>query len=145
MSVSRAGLTGRFGGLLGGLRARLGGGDASGSGSLPVRDYVNVSAANPSRVMGFDQPLVWVTIALLLGGLVMVYSATIALPDSPRFANYAPHHFFVRHLVSIIMAISVAAAALAVGLLARWLARGRLLEQAEASAPDTLAVVESTS
>ncbi len=109
MSVSRAGLTGRFGGLLGGLRARLGGGDASGSGSLPVRDYVNVSAANPSRVMGFDQPLVWVTIALLLGGLVMVYSATIALPDSPRFANYAPHHFFVRHLVSIIMAISVAA------------------------------------
>ncbi|MFN3886888.1 MAG: putative lipid II flippase FtsW [Aquabacterium sp.] len=109
MSVSRAGLTGRFGGLLGGLRARLGGGDASGSGSLPVRDYVNVSAASPSRVMGFDQPLVWVTVALLLGGLIMVYSATIALPDSPRFANYAPHHFFMRHLVSIIMAVSVAA------------------------------------
>lgn len=109
MSVTHAGLSGRLSGLLGGLRARLGGADAAGSGSLPVRDYVNVSAASPSRVMGFDQPLVWVTVALLLAGLIMVYSATIALPDSPRFANYTPHHFFTRHLLSIVMAVSVAA------------------------------------
>ncbi|WP_298009066.1 putative lipid II flippase FtsW [uncultured Aquabacterium sp.] len=109
MSLTHTGLSGRLSGLLGALRARLGGADAAGAGSLPVRDYVNVSAASPSRVMGFDQPLVWVTIALLLAGLIMVYSATIALPDSPRFANYAPHHFFSRHLLSIVMAVSVAA------------------------------------
>lgn len=78
-------------------------------GPLPVRDFVNVSTAQPSRLMGFDQPLVWVTLGLLLAGLIMVYSATIGLPDSPRFANYAPTHFVTRHLMSIVMAIAVSA------------------------------------
>jgi len=79
------------------------------AGPLPVRDFVNISSAQPSRVMGFDQPLVWVVVALLLTGLIMVYSATIALPDSPRFANYASTHFFQRHIISIVMAVSVSA------------------------------------
>lgn len=78
-------------------------------GPLPVRDFVNISSAQPSRVMGFDQPLLWVVVSLLLTGLIMVYSATIALPDSPRFANYAPTHFFQRHIISLLMAISVSA------------------------------------
>ncbi len=84
-------------------------GEGRDAGPLPVRDFVNISSAQPSRVMGFDQPLLWVVIALLLTGLVMVYSATIALPDSPRFANYSPTHFFQRHIISIVMAISVSA------------------------------------
>jgi cell division protein FtsW len=74
-----------------------------------VRDFVNVTSSQPSRVMGFDQPLVWLTLALLAMGLVMVYSATIALPDSPRFSNYTPMFFFQRHLIAIIMALCVAA------------------------------------
>ncbi len=85
------------------------GGEGRDGGPLPVRDFVNISSAQPSRVMGFDQPLLWVVIALLLTGLVMVYSATIALPDSPRFANYSPTHFFQRHIISIVMAVSVSA------------------------------------
>ncbi len=85
------------------------GGDGHDAGPLPVRDFVNISSAQPSRVMGFDQPLLWVVIALLLTGLVMVYSATIALPDSPRFSNYSPTHFFQRHIISIVMAVSVSA------------------------------------
>ena len=84
-------------------------GEGHDAGPLPVRDFVNISSAQPSRVMGFDQPLLWVVIALLLTGLIMVYSATIALPDSPRFANYSPTHFFQRHIISIVMAISVSA------------------------------------
>jgi cell division protein FtsW len=79
------------------------------SGPLPVRDFVDISGGQPSRVMGFDQPLVWVTVGLLLMGLVMVYSATIALPDSPRFSKYTPTYFFNRHIISLLMAISVAA------------------------------------
>jgi hypothetical protein len=43
------------------------------------------------RVLGFDQALLWVVVALLAWGLVMVYSASIAMPDNPRFGNYAPH------------------------------------------------------
>jgi len=60
------------------------------------------------QVRGFDQPLVWVTVALLLWGLVMVYSASIAMPDNPRFANYAHTHFLLRHALSICVAVVAA-------------------------------------
>jgi cell division protein FtsW len=72
--------------------------------ALPVRlgGRGSFSATTtPARVRGFDQPLVWVVVALLLWGLVMVYSASIAMPDNPRFANYTHTHFLVRHVVSI--------------------------------------------
>src|SRR5574343_696884 len=95
--------------LMEAVRARLGRGSADVVGSLPVRDYVNVNAGQPTRMMGFDQALVWVTLALMLLGLVMVYSATLALPDSPRFANYTPTFFLQRHLISLVMAIALAA------------------------------------
>ena len=51
--------------------------------------------------LSFDQPLLLISIALLLFGLVMVYSASIALPDSPRFANYKPTHFLTRHAFAL--------------------------------------------
>jgi len=96
--------------LLDKLRATLGkGGGTESAGPLPVRDFVNVTSSQPSRVMGFDQPLVWLTLSLLAMGLVMVYSATIALPDSPRFSNYTPTFFFTRHLMAIIIAVAVSA------------------------------------
>ncbi len=69
--------------------------------AVPVRDWVNVSAGQPARLLGFDQALIWVTVGLLAFGLVMVYSASVALPDSPRFARYAPTHFLTRQLMFI--------------------------------------------
>ena len=36
-----------------------------------------------SKMLEYDQALIWVTLALMLFGIVMVYSASIALPDSP--------------------------------------------------------------
>jgi cell division protein FtsW len=68
---------------------------------VPVRDWV--STGQPARVQGFDQPLTWVVVALLALGLVMVYSASIALPDNPRFARYSQNYFLVRHALSIAM------------------------------------------
>ena len=65
-------------------------------------------ATPPVRVQGFDQPLLWVSVALLAFGLVMVYSASIAMPDNPRFANYAHTHFLVRHAFSLVLAFVVA-------------------------------------
>jgi cell division protein FtsW len=63
------------------LPVRLGGrGSFSATGSVP-------------QVRGFDQPLVWVVVALLLWGLVMVYSASIAMPDNPKFARYTHTYF----------------------------------------------------
>ena len=69
--------------------------------SLPVRDFVRTAPAQPARLSGFDQGLLWVTVALLALGLVMVYSATVALPDNPRFARYTPTYFLVRHLAAL--------------------------------------------
>src|SRR5690606_2566410 len=95
-------------GWLAGLRQRLAERSSEAVGRLPVRDWVRVSS-QPTRVMGFDQTLVWVVVGLLCLGLVMVYSASIALPDSPKFSNYASTHFFSRHLFSLILAVCVAA------------------------------------
>ena len=65
----------------------------------------------PSRVVGFDQALLWVTVALLAWGLVMVYSASIAMPENPRFAKYTHTYFLTRHLMWL--ALSFVAALLA--------------------------------
>ncbi|MDI1257940.1 putative lipid II flippase FtsW [Aquabacterium sp.] len=96
---------------LGGLRDRVSnwrGQHGEGHGALPVRDRINI-LAQPSKVMGFDQSLVWVVLSLLALGLIMVYSASIALPDSPKFAKYTPTYFFHRHLFFLILSIMVAA------------------------------------
>ncbi len=69
---------------------------AEGGGSIPVRDWIHVGSAKPARLAGFDQALVWVVVALLALGMVMVYSASVALPDSPRFARYSHSHFLWR-------------------------------------------------
>ena len=80
------------------LRQRSEAGDARREGRpIPVRDWINVGqASTPARLLGFDQALVTVVIALLALGIVMVYSATVALPDSPKFARYAPTYFMSR-------------------------------------------------
>ncbi len=70
--------------------------------------------ARPKVNSAIDLPLLWVTLALLLGGLVMVYSATIALPDSQRFAAYSSTHFLVRHALALMMASIAALVAFAV-------------------------------
>ncbi len=80
-----------------------------GNETLPVRTSLDrVSNSAPVRLLGFDQALVGVTLALLLWGLIMVYSASIAMPDNPRFARYEHTHFLIRHLVSLSLAITVA-------------------------------------
>jgi len=72
-----------WGALIGKLKPA--GAEASGF-ALPVRDGIQIRDSQPSRAHGFDLLLVWVVVCLLALGLVMVYSASIALPDNPRFA-----------------------------------------------------------
>jgi cell division protein FtsW len=57
-----------------------------------------------AQAHGVDQPLLWITVALLAWGLVMVYSASIALPDNPKFAHYAHNHFLLRHALYLALA-----------------------------------------
>ena len=93
------------------LRTRLGGAGADvGVGTLPIRDWVGPTPAQPSRALGFDQALVWVVLGLMLLGMVMVYSATVALPDNPKFGRYSPTHFLLRHALSMAIAFVAALA-----------------------------------
>jgi cell division protein FtsW len=58
-----------------------------------------------SKMMEYDQPLAWVVLLLMLFGMVMVYSASISLPDSPKYANYKNSHFLVRQAIFVTVAI----------------------------------------
>lgn len=61
--------------------------------------------AQRQQVAAYDQVLVWVTVLLMLFGMVMVYSASIALPDSPKYAAYQNSHFLVRQAMFITVAL----------------------------------------
>ena len=71
---------------------------------LPVRvggSEYRATPARPVQILGLDQALVWVVVALLAWGLVMVYSASIAMPDNPRFGKIEPYHFVLRHAIAL--------------------------------------------
>ncbi|MCL6470105.1 MAG: FtsW/RodA/SpoVE family cell cycle protein, partial [Ralstonia sp.] len=70
-----------------------------------LRDAVSGVKPTRSKMMEYDQPLLWVAIVLLGLGLVMVYSASIALPDSPKYANYSNGHFLIRHIFSLVIGL----------------------------------------
>jgi cell division protein FtsW len=111
--------------MLGRLRARLAGGGADG-GRLTVRTGGGLlalggggSARQRSRgEEHVDTPLLMITAALVLLGVVMVYSASITLADSPRY-KVTPTHFLVRHLFAIAVASAAAVAAFSVPM-TRW-------------------------
>jgi cell division protein FtsW len=59
----------------------------------------------------FDQGLVWTTVLLIGLGLVMVYSASIAIAEGSRATGYQPSYFLLRH--GLFVAVGVAAAVIA--------------------------------
>jgi cell division protein FtsW len=72
-----------------------------------LRDAVSGVEQTRSRMMEYDQLLVWAVLSLMLIGLVMVYSASITLADGPKYANYSSNFFLIRHLISLAIAIGV--------------------------------------
>jgi cell division protein FtsW len=90
----------------------------------------DIKLSQRSSMMEYDQPLVWVTVLLLLAGLVMVYSASVSLPDSPKYANYTTHHFLARQAVFI-----------CIGLFAGLMAFRVRIEQWQKAAPMLFLVV----
>ena len=80
-------------------------------GRLPVNlgsyDYGKNSAAQ-GKIQNIDQAMVWVVLTLLMWGMIMVYSATIAMPDNPKFARYSQTHFLMRHIISMLIGFGVA-------------------------------------
>ena len=111
-------VTTRFAGWFSGV-ANLG---KDAVGVLPVRlggQSLSRMPTTPVRVSGFDHALVWVTVALMILGLIMVYSASVAMPDNPKFARYTHTHFLLRHVISLAVAFVAAFLAFQVPM-ARW-------------------------
>lgn len=67
--------------------------------SLFAELTASVNAVRPgrTRMRNYDAPLVLASVTLLTLGLLMVYSASIALADGPRYASYGRFYFVVRH------------------------------------------------
>jgi cell division protein FtsW len=57
--------------------------------------------ASSASVHDVDLALLWVALVLVLFGMVMVYSASIALPDSARFASLRTTHHLTRHAMAV--------------------------------------------
>ena len=72
--------------------------------ALPVRvhgrEYGRTRAV-PAGIKAFDQNLVWAIAGLLIWGLVMVYSASIALNDESRNTGFSQIQYLVRHLAAL--------------------------------------------
>jgi cell division protein FtsW len=66
-----------------------------------------VNAVKPGRttMRSFDMALVVATTTLVLFGLLMVYSASIALADGPRYESYGRFYFVIRHAVFIVVGV----------------------------------------
>jgi cell division protein FtsW len=83
--------------------------------ALPSLDRLGggLSGANAGRaeLPEFDLALVWVTCALLLLGLVMVYSASIATAEATKSTGNQPAYFLIRQ--ALFLAVSAVAAVLA--------------------------------
>ena len=66
---------------------------------------------NPARrESSLDPGLVWSAALLLAIGLVMVYSASIAMAEAEKFTGYRPGYFLVRHATYLCVGVGVAAA-----------------------------------
>ena len=90
---------------LGDWLARLRGKADEGGEPLPIRDWDGPDSGQPTRIGGFDSLLVWCVLCLLAFSMVMVYSASVALPDSPKYKLYSPNYFLLRQTLFIGLAL----------------------------------------
>ena len=69
---------------------------------------VNAVRPGRSRMPTIDMPLLVVITSLVFFGLLMVYSASIALADAPRYESYGRYYFVMRHGVFIVLGVLAA-------------------------------------
>src|SRR6476469_3798228 len=62
------------------------------------------------RDSSLDQGLIWSALLLAAIGLVMVYSASIAMAEAERFTGFRPSYFLVRHSIYLSVGLVFAAA-----------------------------------
>jgi cell division protein FtsW len=65
-------------------------------------------AGHPAQPQELDAMLLWPALALLLFGMVMVYSASIATAEGSRFTGHQPAYFLIRHGVFLTIGLIAA-------------------------------------
>jgi cell division protein FtsW len=61
-----------------------------------------------SSAAEIDPLLLWSALALLLTGLVMVYSASIAIAEGSKFTGHQPAFFLIRHTIFLLIGFTAA-------------------------------------
>src|SRR5436190_20814839 len=60
-------------------------------------------------MLTFDVSLAWATLLLLAIGLVMVYSASIAMAEASAHTGFRPWYFLARHALFVVAGLLAAA------------------------------------
>ncbi len=63
---------------------------------------------NRAQLISYDQNLLWSMLFLLGLGLVMVFSASIAIADNSAVAQYNSHYYLIRQTIFIALGVMVA-------------------------------------
>ncbi|HZV61967.1 MAG TPA: putative lipid II flippase FtsW [Methylophilaceae bacterium] len=66
--------------------------------------------SNRDRIVSaaYDASLLWVSLILLGLGLVMVYSASIALAEADKMTSHQPAYFLIRHAIYLVISLGAA-------------------------------------
>jgi cell division protein FtsW len=81
-----------------------------------IHKHRQISQPDVKVSFKLDATLIWVICVLAIFGLVMVYSASIAMPDNPRFSNLTGTYFVYRHALFLFVACIVSVVAFQVPL-----------------------------
>ena len=86
---------------------------ASLQGLAALKSFGSIGALprNPRTMLAYDVSLAWASLLLLAIGLVMVYSASIAMAEASAHTGYRPWYFLARH--TMFLAAGAAAALVA--------------------------------
>ena len=69
---------------------------------------IGTAAARPAIEPDFDPVIIWLAAALLGLGVVMVYSASIAIAEAANYSDGQSHYYLLRHVIALAVGIVVA-------------------------------------
>ncbi|NOT68305.1 MAG: putative lipid II flippase FtsW [Methylophilaceae bacterium] len=75
---------------------------------IPLQSAFNKLNTNKYGASSYDQGLLWVTLILLGIGLVMVYSASIALAEADKAIGHQQTYYLTRHTIYLVVSLSAA-------------------------------------
>jgi cell division protein FtsW len=82
--------------------------DTTARAALPRFSLWQAEAREPRTMLNYDITLAWAALLLLAIGLVMVYSASIAIAEASAFTGYHPWYFLARQALFVVVALVAA-------------------------------------